>query len=75
MAHTFNNQNAHCVITLNGRWVPRLVVGHVDIVLRAGGRFSVEGSLNWPLFHPHTCSYLALIPRMSRPSRWAAVLW
>ena len=75
MAHAFNDQNTHCVIALNVGWVPCLVVRQVNVILRADRRFGIEDPLNWPQFYSHTRPYLALIPKMPRPSHWAVALW
>ncbi|GJE98473.1 hypothetical protein PsYK624_147050 [Phanerochaete sordida] len=56
-------------------WIPRLVVGRVDIIMRADGRFGVEDPLNWPQLFSPSRPYLAFLPRQPRPHVEIACLW
>ena len=75
IAHAFTANRTHCITALNVPWVPQLVVGTVDIAMRADGRFGVEDLLNWPQLYSPSRPYLAFLPKMPKPSSWATPLW
>ena len=60
---------------LNRDFVPQLVVGEVDLLLRDNGRFGREDHLQWPQYFCADMPHLALIPRQPRMEHLAATLW
>ena len=75
LAHAFIEGDNYCVTALNTTYVPRLVLGNVDIALRSDGRFGVEDPLNWPqLYCPHL-KYLPFIPNRPGDKDPASALW
>ncbi|EKM49136.1 uncharacterized protein PHACADRAFT_201977 [Phanerochaete carnosa HHB-10118-sp] len=74
-AHANTDSGTHVVVALNKLWVPQLVVGRVDIILRPDGRFGIEDPLNWPQLYSESKPYLALIPKAPRATSDAAPLW
>jgi hypothetical protein len=63
------------IIALNVDWIPRPVLGRVEIQIREDGRFGLADHLNHPQPYCATKPYLALIPRRPALTHPCAVLW
>ncbi|GJF00826.1 hypothetical protein PsYK624_171280 [Phanerochaete sordida] len=75
LAHTFTDEGTHCVTALNTTWIPRPVIGVVDILLRSDGRFGVEDPLHWPQLYCSNLRYLPFIPNCPADRNPFTVMW
>ncbi|KAI1784560.1 hypothetical protein LXA43DRAFT_1101236 [Ganoderma leucocontextum] len=74
LSASFDDRHSYLVTSPNADFVPEVVQGIVDVILRADGKYGPTDPIQWPqIFAPHY-AYLATVPkRVDIDHHWAPI--